>query len=134
MTPYIAAELPLLRSKIEKRVIVGWTHWCVDGYVTNFLSFISIGSYWFTHPKMSEKKYIWCYNRSPRGVLIERCAGKMLQIYKRTPVLKCDFNIKLQCNYIVIKHQCWWSQVCCIFTKHVFVRTPFEDCFCKQII
>ena len=27
-----------------------------------------------------------------RGVLRKRSSGNMLQIYRRTPVLKCDFN------------------------------------------
>ena len=27
-----------------------------------------------------------------RGVLIKRCSEKMQQIYRRTPMPKCDFN------------------------------------------
>ena len=28
----------------------------------------------------------------PRGVLIKRCSENMQEIYRRTPVPKCDFN------------------------------------------
>ena len=28
----------------------------------------------------------------PRGVLMKRCSENMQQIYRRTPMLKCDFN------------------------------------------
>ena len=28
----------------------------------------------------------------PRGVLKERCSENMQQFYRRTPMLKCDFN------------------------------------------
>ena len=40
----------------------------------------------------------WCKkikreNEQPsRGVLVERCSGNMQQIYRRTHMLKCDFN------------------------------------------
>ena len=34
------------------------------------------------------------YNQEqpPRGVLSRRCSENMQQIYRRTPMLKCDFN------------------------------------------
>ena len=54
-----------------------------------------------------------------RGVLKKRCSESMKQIYRRTPMLKCDFNkgehpcrseisIKLLCNFIEIalRHVC----------------------------
>ena len=28
----------------------------------------------------------------PRGILKKRCSENMQQIYRRTPMLKCDFN------------------------------------------
>ena len=35
----------------------------------------------------------------------EKAFWEMQQIYKRTPLLKSYFNIKLQCNFIEVKHQ-----------------------------
>ena len=32
------------------------------------------------------------YKQPPRGVLRKRCSENMKQIYKRTPMPKCDFN------------------------------------------
>ena len=31
-------------------------------------------------------------NQPPRGVLKKRCSENMQQIYRRTPMPKCDFN------------------------------------------
>ena len=36
-----------------------------------------------------------------RGVLMKRCSENMQQIYKKTPMPKCDFN-KVACNFIEI--------------------------------
>ena len=51
----------------------------------------------------------------------------MQQIYRRTPVLKCDL-IKLKSNFIEIslRHVCF---LCCIFSEHFFLRKPMEGCF-----
>ena len=39
-----------------------------------------------------------------RGVLSTSCSENMQQIYKRTPMPKCDFN-KVACNFIEITLQ-----------------------------
>ena len=46
-----------------------------------------------------DKKYLVTFNagktqqKQPfRGVFIKRCSENMQQIYRRTPMLKCDFN------------------------------------------
>ena len=44
-----------------------------------------------------------------RGVLLKRCSENMQQIYRRTPIPKCDFNkVALQCNFIdiALRHGC----------------------------
>ena len=33
-----------------------------------------------------------CQKQPPRGVPRERCSENMQQIYRRTPIPKCDFN------------------------------------------
>ena len=38
--------------------------------------------------------------QSSRGVLGKRCSENMQQIYRRTPMPKCDFN-KVACNHWV---------------------------------
>ena len=37
---------------------------------------------------------IWFYlqKQPPRGILRKRCSENMQQIYRRTPMPKCDFN------------------------------------------
>ena len=52
----------------------------------------------------------------PRGVPRKRCPENMLQIYRRTPMPKCDFN----CNFIEIALRCGCSPVnlLCIFRTH----------------
>ena len=51
-----------------------------------------------------------------KGVLMKRYSENMQQIYRRTPMPKCDFNK-------VAKQLCW------IFSEHLFLRTPLGGCF-----
>ena len=67
----------------------------------------------------------------PRGVPRKRCSENMQQIYRRTPMPKCDFNkVAKQSDFIEFKlrHECspvnW-----CIFSEHLFLRTPLGGCF-----
>ena len=55
-----------------------------------------------------------------RGVLSKRCSENMQQIYRRTPMPKCDFN-KVACNFIEItlRHGCFPVNL-----LHIF-GTPF---------
>ena len=53
-----------------------------------------------------------------RGVVRKRCSENMQQIYKKTLMPKCDFN-KVK------------KLICCIFSEHLFIRTPMEGCFCN---
>ena len=57
-----------------------------------------------------------------RGVLKKRCSENMQQIYKRTPMSKCDFNkATKQSNFIEITIRHGSSPVNLL---HIF-RTPF---------
>ena len=56
----------------------------------------------------------------PRGILKKRCSENMQQIYRRTPMPKCD-SIKLQSNFIEITLRLGCSPVNVL---HIF-RTPF---------
>ena len=40
----------------------------------------------------------------PRGILSKKCSENMQQIYRRTPMLKCDFNevAKQLCNVMIL--------------------------------
>ena len=62
----------------------------------------------------------------PRGVPRKRCFENMQQIYRRTPMSKCDFSkVALHfCMGVLLK-------ICCIFSEHFFVRTPLCGCFWK---
>ena len=37
-------------------------------------------------------KIVFLQKQPPRGVPRKRCSENMLQIYRRTPMSKCDFN------------------------------------------
>ena len=62
---------------------------------------------------------------SPRGVLIKRCSENMQQIFRRTPMRKCDCNkvalIKLLCNFIETTLPHGWSPANLLY----IFRTPF---------
>ena len=46
----------------------------------------------------------------PKGCSDKKVCWKMQQSYKRTPLmLKCDFKLKLQCNFIEITQHHWCS-------------------------
>ena len=67
----------------------------------------------------AEKLIRWFQKQPPRGVLKKRCPGNMQQIYRRTPMPKCDFN-KVASNFIEITlcHGC-----SAVNLLHIF-RTP----------
>ena len=58
------------------------------------------------------------------GVLIKRLSENMQQIYRRTPMSKCDFNkvAKQLCSLVNLQH----------FSEHLFLRTPLECGVCSQ--
>ena len=35
---------------------------------------------------------VYIQKKPPRGILRKRCSENIQQIYRRTPMLKCDFN------------------------------------------
>ena len=70
-----------------------------------------------------------------RGVLRIRCFGNMEQIYRRTPMPKCNFN--KSCFATLLKSHIPMGallQTCCIFSGHHFLRTPLEVCFCMTLL
>ena len=65
--------------------------------------------------------FITFQKQPPRGVLSKRCSENMRQIYRRTPMPKCDFNKVALATLIEItlRHGC-----CPVNLLHIF-RTPF---------
>ena len=59
---------------------------------------------------------------APRGVPRNRWSENMQHFYRRTPMSKCDFNNKLQSNFIEITLPCGCSPVNLL---HIF-RAPFR--------
>ena len=60
-----------------------------------------------------------------RGVIQKSCSEIMKQIYRRTPMPTCDFNhvaLQLDWNHTFKKSHC-------IFSEHLFLRTPQDGCF-----
>ena len=60
-----------------------------------------------------------------RGVLRKRCSENMQQIYRRTPMSKCEFN-KLHFGMGALLYI---KFAACIFSEHIFLRTPLDGCF-----
>ena len=56
-------------------------------------------------------KWVHKHLQPPRGVPRKRCSENMQQIYRRTPMPSVLLLI------------------CCIFSEHLFVRTPLGGCF-----
>ena len=62
------------------------------------------------------------HKQTSRGVLRKTCPENMQQIYWRTPMPKCDFKWHFGMGVLL--------QICCIFSEHLFLRTPPEGSFC----
>ena len=64
---------------------------------------------------------------SPSGrVLRKRCVENMQEIYRRTPMPKCDFNKKSHFGMGVL------LQICCIFSEQLILRPPLEGSLCRS--
>ena len=57
----------------------------------------------------------------PRGVPRKRCSENMQQIYRRTPMPKCDFNKVAKQSKVII-------------SEHLFLKTPLGGCFLKYVL
>ena len=69
-------------------------------------------------------------------VLTKRCSENMQQIYRRTPMPKCDFNKVAVAKqfYILLKSLFGMGvllQICCVFPEHLFVGATLDGCFRK---
>ena len=71
---------------------------------------------------VSWNNFRYIQKQPPRRVLKKRCSQNMQQIYRRTPMPKCDFNkVGLLCNFIEIT---LWHGCSPVNLLHIF-RTPF---------
>ena len=84
--------------------------------------------------------WILCLFRSSppsRGVLKKRCLENMQQIYRRTPMPKCDFNkVTKQLYWIELRHGCSPVHLLHIF-RTVFPKNTSEGlllCLLKSFI
>ena len=60
--------------------------------------------------------YKFSFQKQPfRSVPMKRCSDNMQQIYRRTLMPHFGMGVLLQ--------------ICCIFSEHLSLRTPLEDCF-----
>ena len=58
----------------------------------------------------------------------------MLQIYRRTPIPKCDLR---SCFTTLLKSHFGMGapmQNCSIFSENLFLRTPLDGCFCVKLL
>ena len=61
-------------------------------------------------------------------VLRKRCTKNMQQIYRRPPMAKRDFN-KVALQLKLHFGMGFLLEICCIFSEHLFLKTPMEGCF-----
>ena len=70
-----------------------------------------------------------------RGVLKERCSKHLQQVYRRTPMPKCNFDKVLkQNNLIEITFRHRYSSVNLLHIFRTFLRAPLDSCFWKGLI
>ena len=77
---------------------------------------------------IQNKKYLLVFHKHEqkqrtKGVLRKSCSENMQQIYRRTPMPKCDFN-KV---WNQLRHR--WSPINLL---HI-LRTPLNGCFCTKL-
>ena len=69
------------------------------------------------------------YQKQPSlGVLIKRCSGNMQQIYRRTPMTKCDFNKGASVGCSVNLLHVFRTP----FYKYIYWRLLLEELFCLR--
>ena len=63
------------------------------------------------------------HKQPSRGLLRKKRSENMQQIYRRTPMPKCNFNKVAQCTLV-------WVFSCkfCIFSERFFLRRPLDGC------
>ena len=94
MFSVIDGENSLLSNWIKLQLLLCVNHFKTASVMTNWLNwnlsiiseFIFSADSIFTFPSLFFQK------QSPRGVLKKRYSENMQQIYRRTPMPKCDFN------------------------------------------
>ena len=82
-----------------------------------------------------ETKNYKTQKQPPRGIPRKRCSEDMQQIYRRTPMLKCDFN--KVASQIYWNRTSTWVLSCKFaaqFLEQLFLRTPLGCCFWKHIL
>ena len=92
---------------------------------STFLSKVMVDAKFYHHQSSQ--------NEPSRGVLIKRCSENMQQIYKRTPILKCGFNSYISVS-VIWRFSMGVLYICRIFSEHLLLRTPLDDCFWKSLI
>ena len=95
--------------------------------------------------KEGSLKFFTLIQKQPyRSILRKRCSENMQQIYRRTPMPKCNFigscfatlltmifcfatllNLHFGMRFLL--------QICSIFSKHLFLRAPLKGCLYWQI-
>ena len=78
---------------------------------------------------------VYLQRQPSRGVPIKSCSGKVQSIWMRTLMPKCNFN--------KVAKQLYWNHTskwvfscnfCCIFSEHLFLRTPLNGCFYISLV
>ena len=70
-----------------------------------------------------------------RDILRKRCSENTQQIYRRTPMPKCDFNKVASWKATLLKSHFGMGvllKIWCIFWEHLFLRTPLDGCICTS--
>ena len=75
-------------------------------------------------------EYIFSYlKESFKDVPVKRCSENMQQIYRRTLMWKCDFNVSPVNSISSINFKEYSCKFCCTYSERLFIRVPPGDCF-----
>ena len=75
-------------------------------------------------------------NFSKKEMISFKCKNSHAEVFLGKGVLKiCSkFAGEHPCrSAISVKLQSNFLQICCIFSEHLFLRTPMDGCFCKWV-
>ena len=115
-------------SKCEKSISTGKFSTFTELINLTYGNLKKLLSFRSSHPEVFLEKVVPKVCRKFTGkhpyrsmIFRRRCSENMPQIYKRTPMPKCDFNkVALKLHF----GMCLFLKICCIFSEHLLLRTP----------
>ena len=107
----------------------------VDIFIKKHLKCVSFWIYWNNATNLYFPYSRWVSEFTEAvGVLRKRCSKNMQQIYRRTPMLKSNFNkVALQLYRNRTSTWVFSCKFAAYFQNSFFIRVPLEGCFWIQV-